>query len=77
MNTFIFNLQSLINEINNKPIWLRYVTIRKVIYDKYPMLSHKSNRELTDRLLNTTKHFHDYKFLTGIEYLLAEYLERV
>jgi hypothetical protein len=76
MNKYIFNLQTLINEINSKPIWLRYVTIRKLINDKYPMISHKTNRELTDRLLNTAKYFHDYKFVTGIEYLLTECIER-
>ena len=67
-----FNLKEMIYEIRNKPIWLRYVTIRKIITSKYPNLPHSSNRELTSRLMNYAKDFLDYNFCVGTEYIITE-----
>ena len=67
-----FNLKELIYEIRNKPIWLRYVTIRKIIANKYPELSHGFNRELTSRLMDYAKDFLEYNFCVGTEYIITE-----
>jgi len=72
---YVFNLKEMIYVLVNIPIWLRYVTIRKLITLKYPELSSDVNRLLVNRLLYTVKNFFDYKFIVGTEYLVTEVIE--
>lgn len=72
MSSYVFNLKELINAVNSTKIWLYYATIRALIYKKYPDISHKLNRELTNNLMEYVRDFKDYKFVDGTEYIITE-----
>lgn len=69
---YIFNLKSLIDSINEKPIWLRYSIIKNLVTTKYTNLDYLVSTYLIDVLLDYANEFLEYRFNDGTEYIITE-----